>query len=125
MLGVLFNETVTVRRAIARTARNEVTYEQVLDETGFPLTLKCRLERRGRRIFTAAGNEKESDAQLAYRSSGLKIELKDEDLIVTSKGEAFKILSIERQNQLGTAIEYGRAQLRRTELPVPEDKHGS
>lgn len=124
MLGALFNESVTVRRAIARTARDKVTYQQVVDSTGFPLTLKCRLERRGRRIFALTGNEKDSDAQMVWRDGG-DITLKDEDLVVTSKGETFKVISIERQKKLGTAVDYGRAQLRRTETPVPEDKHGN
>lgn len=124
MLGVLFNEAVTVRRATTRSARNAVTYEQVLDSTGFPLTIKCRLERRGRRIFATTGNEKESDAQMAWRDK-VDITLRDEDLIVTKTGETFKVLSIERQKKLGTAVDYGRAQLRRSDTVVPEDKHGS
>ena len=124
MLGVLFNESVTVRRAIARTARDKITYQQVLDSTGFPLTLKVRLDRRGRRIFALTGHEKESDAQMVWKDTAL-IVVQDEDLIVTSAGETFKVMSIDRQTQLGTAIEYGRAQLRRTETPVPEDKSGS
>jgi hypothetical protein len=126
MLGVLFNTKVTVRRAQVggRTARNAVTYEQLVDSTGFPLTLKCRLERRGRRIFSTTGHEKESDAQMVWRDTAT-VEIKDEDLIVTTKGETFKVMSVERQTKLGTAVGYGRAQLRRTEIPVPGDKHGS
>ena len=123
MLSLLFNERVTVRRATARNARNEVTQTQLVDSTGFPLTVKCRISTRKRRLFTTPGNEKESDATMAFRSDREPI-LKDEDLIVRKNGETYRIESIDREEQLGTKIEAGRATLRRVEDIVPGDKSG-
>ena len=81
MLSLLFNERVTIRRVTARTARNEATQTQLVDSTGFPLTVKCRISTRKRRLFTTPGNEKEGDATMAFRADREPI-LKDEDLVV-------------------------------------------
>ena len=122
MLSALFNERVTIRRATARSARNKITFTQLVDSTGFPLTVNCRISTKKRRLFTTTGNEKESDAQMAFRSDR-DPQLQDEDLIVRTNGETYRIESIDREQQLGTKIEAGRASLRRVTDIVPKDKH--
>lgn len=124
MLEALYNETVTLRRATARDGRNEVTWAQVTDETGGALRLRGRLSRRARRIFGTDVSSQESDAQFVYKV-GDSPELRDEDLIVTSRGEVWKILSIDREAHLGTGIEWGRASLRRHAREVPPDPVGN
>lgn len=122
MLDVTFNETVTLRRASARDARNKITWQEVLDESGGPLRLKCRIERRRRRIFSQDGVEREIDATMAYRKTSAP-DLRLEDVMVTQSGEAFKITGLDELAILFGTATYGRAELRRTREVMPADQH--
>ncbi len=124
MLDVLFNETVTVWRAGGMDGRGKTAYAQVTDATGGALRLRARLTRRGRRTFQIDVNTQESDAQLQFRADDIPA-LLDEDIVKTSKGENFTIVSVDRERGIGSGREYGRAQLRKTKLEVPPDPVGN
>lgn len=121
MFGVWFNEEVTLRRAKSRDGRNKVVYEELLANGG-PLRLKCKIDRRKRRVYTIQGVEKEVDATLFFRTVDAP-ELRLEDLVVTSSGEVFKAVGFDRQQLLGSGEEFGRVELRFTRTEVPADQH--
>jgi len=123
MFEATFNEQVTVRRASSRDVRNKTVYTQQLDATGEPLYLKCRLERTRRRIQTLDGAAAEADASMLFRDD-LSLQFGPDDLIVTSSGETFKVLTKSAASALFGGSKYARAELRQTRTSVPEDVHG-
>lgn len=125
MLDTMMRENVTLRRARAgsRTVKNEVTYDILRDDAEIPIVLRCRIERRRRRIFSAQGVEEESDGTMIYRVTS-KVDVKANDLIVDRNGQAFKILGFDEQPSLFGSATYRRADLRLTRLPVEEGEDG-
>ena len=123
MLDALMNQTVTLRRAkpggIDVNGRVELAYVVDVDET--QMELRCRIEARGRRILDQRGVEIKADAQMSYRVTG-KPALKLEDVVVTKDGQAWRVVSLEEQEQMFGGAKYGRADLMRTEIPVVKDK---
>jgi hypothetical protein len=121
MLGLKKPETVTLRRqkAGSRSVQNAVVYEILRDDATLPITLQVQIERRRRRIFSTGGVEEESDGSMLYRVTS-KVDLQTNDLVVDSRGNAYKILGFDEQTSLlGT---YRRADLRKTRLPAEEDE---
>lgn len=124
MLDVTFTDSVTVRRpkAGSRTVSNSVQHEELKDDGGFPLPIRCRIERRKRRVHGLEGVELDADATLVYRvdrSPGVKAE----DLIYLGRTkEVFRVLTFETVDLLfcGKAV-YGRLFLQFFRQPVPED----
>jgi hypothetical protein len=123
MFDLLFKDKATLRGAATRDARNAVSYEEKTDEAGFTLTLRCRFERRGRRVMTTPGVETQTDASMLYRSSNAPL-LELEDLVVIA-GETFRVVGITKQRLEGTAVEYSRADLALDRTVVPEDVDAS
>lgn len=123
MLDVTFTDSVTVRRAKAgsRTVSNSVQYDELKDEGGFPLPIRCRIERRKRRIHNVEGAELDADATLVYRKDKAP-QLQIEDLIFTKRKEVFRVLTLEEANLLfcGKAV-YGRLALQFSRQTVPGD----
>lgn len=124
MLDIFYNEEITIRRAAGRDGRNQITYQQVVDGTGGALRIRCRVTHRARRIYALDGTQKEIDAEMVYRD-GAYPNLKDEDLIVRADGEVLRVESVNRETMIGTGINYARAFLRVTKMPVPADPHGN
>jgi hypothetical protein len=122
MLDTMLRETVTLRRAKAgsRSVQNEVVYEILRDAAEIPIEVRCRIERRRRRIFSTAGVEEESDGTMLYRISS-KVDIQTNDLVVDRNGQAYKILGFDEQSSLFGSASYRRADLRLTRLPVQED----
>jgi len=125
MLDVILTETVTVRRAKPgqRSVTNSVQYEELKDEGGFPLPIRCRIERRRRRVHTSLeGVELDADATLVYRVDKAP-EIKPEDLIYLSRTkEVWRVLTHETADLLfqGKA-HYGRLALQLSRQVVPGD----
>lgn len=120
MLDCTFTDTVTVRRASTRDVHNKVEYTEVKDEAGCPLPVKCRFERRRRRVITLEGVERDSDASMVFRRDKA-VDIAPEDLIVTARGEVYQILTYEDVVLLGTTADYGRLTLGFTRTEVPPD----
>lgn len=123
MLDVAYTDSVTVRRpkAGSRSVSNSVQYEELKDQGGFPLPIRCRIERRKRRVHTVEGVELDADASLVYRKDKSP-DLKLEDLIFTNRKEVFRILTFEEVNFLFCEkAQYVRLSLQFFRQPVPDD----
>lgn len=124
MLDVTFNESVTVRRIKpeTRTATNSVEYVELKDEGGFPIPIRCRVERRKRRVHGLEGTELDADATLVYRVDKSP-EVKPEDLIYLARTkEVFRVLTHETADLLFCSkANYGRLALQFTRQAVPGD----
>ena len=121
MFEALFNDKFTIRRPVSRTVRNEKVYAEPTDGlAGLPIP--CRIERRGRRVFTKDGVELGSDATLFFRKGlhGVDPVLALEDLVVAG-GETFRIVGMNEQPMLFTAGVYVRLDLARDQTPVEKD----
>jgi hypothetical protein len=122
MLDATFVEVVTVRRPIGRDVKNETTYEEVLDQAGCPLPVKCRFERTRRRTVDLNGREKTADARMVYRIDR-NTEIKPEYLIVTKREEVYSVIGHEDVGLMfGKTAQYGRLSLELTRQVVPKDK---
>lgn len=119
MFDVLFRDKATVRRAKAnaRSVRNAVVYEELLDESGGTITLRCKIERRGRRVLSTSGSETQTDAS-AFYNAGRAPAVREDDLLVVG-AETFRIVGLNSQ-RLGAAT-YARADLVLDRTIVPED----
>lgn len=117
MFDVLFTDRVTVRRAVSRDVRNASVYEEVKGEDGGTLAIRCKLERRGRKIITTTGQETQSDATMLFRSSRAP-SLSLEDLV--RAGDAtYRVVGLSSERVAG--VEYSRADLTLDRTEVPED----
>lgn len=125
MLDALFRDRVTVRRAIRRGVKNDVDYEEVLDQedgkAGGPIPIVGRLERRRRRILISQGEEVATDATFIYREVAVP-EISVNDLLVDDKDQAYRVETLEKDESIFGAGKFVRAELRLTRLPVPKDK---
>lgn len=124
MLDVVLTDSVTVRRIKTgtRTATNSVSYDELKDEGGFPIPVRCRIERRKRRIHGLEGVELDADATLVYRADKSP-EIRPEDLIYLGRTkEVWRVLTHETADLLfcGKA-NYGRLALQMFRQPVPGD----
>lgn len=126
MLDALYNESVTLRRPKAGTLRGSgyATMEQLLDATEAAVRIQCLLQARRRRTVNAAGSTLDVDAQLLYRVVN-GIDAREGDFIVRADGTAWEVVGGETQRMLAGSALYGRADLKRTEIYAPPDKHGS
>jgi len=123
MLDLLFRDSVTLRRASGRTVRNEVVYKEVLDGAGGPLPIPCRIKRRKGRTITVRGQDITLDAELVCRRSSDNFpEIEVEDVVVAKDGDAYRIVTIDEDEQLFGSAKYLRMGLAHTHLPVEEDK---
>lgn len=123
MLDAIFDETVTLRRAQKRGVKGDVTFAEVLDGTGGPLPIPCKIERRRKRTYTKDGQTGEVDGTLICRRTSEDFpEIALEDLLVTKTGEAFKVASLDEDLALFSTDKYLKIGLIRTTLPVPADK---
>ncbi|MGH9462003.1 MAG: hypothetical protein ACRD1X_12340 [Vicinamibacteria bacterium] len=123
MIESLYRETVTLRRpkAATRQVDGSTDYEIVVDEAQYPVRVRCRIERKGRRIFTNQGVELQSDAAMVFRQKDGSTVRKD-DIVVDRNGEAWKVLDLEELRQLFGPNTYARAGLQSTVDPVPHDE---
>jgi hypothetical protein len=124
MLDALMTETVTLRRPKpgTREVSGKVQLAEVLDEVECQVPLRCKIEARGRRVIDSRGVETRGDAQMVYRVTG-KPEVLLEDFVVMKDGRTWKVISLEEQQMLAGGAKYGRADLQRTEIKLPLDKH--
>lgn len=124
MLDALYKDSVTVRRPKGRDAANRITYEEILAENGGPLVIRCRIERRRRRVVTTDAKERVQDAQMVFRSD-LAPQLQSQDIVVVTKDrETFEVDTLEKlDSPFGGPVAYGRAGLLRTAAVIPENEH--
>lgn len=121
MLDVLMGELVSIREQTDRSIKGKPTYtELVVDDE--PVRMRCRIERRTVRQYTQGRVEKTGDARMMWRlrEDGIP---KETHLIVTSRGEAYRIVELESHKPLGSNREYGRAVLRFSRDEVPATAH--
>lgn len=119
MFDVMFTDEARVKRATGRTAENAVTYEEVLDETGGALPVRCKLEHRGRRVVGKDGVEIQSDATMICRTSDLPgIDMED---LVVAGGRTYRVVGLTDQPLLGSGVKYSRLDLALDRAPVPGD----
>lgn len=117
-------EKVTLRRPKVGTLQmaGQSQIEEVLDSDGSQLHLWVTIERRGRRVTDAKGVEVQTDGTLLFVVVP-KPEVRIGDIAVTADGRAWRVIRLETQKARFGKIEYGRADVQRTELAVPKDKH--
>src|SRR3982751_6478478 len=117
MLDATFRETVTLRRARAgaRGANGApAAYDLVRDGAEVAVRIRCRIERRRRRIFLDQGVEAEADATMLFRVTLPSVDLRTVDYVVDRNGEAFKVLGMDDQQSLFGSARYKRVDLRAT-----------
>lgn len=122
MLDSLFNVTVTLRRRVKQGVKGDITFQEVLDGSGAPLPIKCRFERRRRRIYRKDGPELELDGTMICRKDkpGLPAIAAEDVIVRTDTNEAFKVVSIDEDQQLFSSEKYLRLALALTNLPTPQ-----
>jgi hypothetical protein len=120
MLDALFRETVTLRRLAVGTRQTDgaAGYEIVVDDAEVPVQIRCRIERRRRRLITKEGVELEGDATMVLKRPA-SIEISEEDVVVDRNGQAWKILRKESSDSFFGAGEYFRLDLQETTIEVP------
>lgn len=125
MLETLFRETVTLRRLAAgtRAVDGVAEYSTVVDADDVPIEIRCRIERRRRRILSKEGVELEGDATMMLKRP-TSTEISEEDVVVDRNGQAWKILRVERAEAFFGAGEYMRLDLQETTIAVPADDGG-
>lgn len=124
MLDIVHTDSVTIRRAVpgSRTATNAVQYEEVKAEDTDPIVIRCRIERRKRRVHNLEGVEMDADASLVYRKDRYP-QLQLEDLVYNSKrNEVYRIITFEDADLLFCSnAQYGRLSLQIYRATVPGD----
>ena len=122
MMSLLYRQTVTIRRPQAGSGLVDgaVTYKVVLDDEESPMRLRCRLERRARRLFTAQGAEVQTDATMLFIQKDAT-ELFIDDVVVDQDSNAYKVVGLETQKALFGSRVSGRADLKATTDPVQHE----
>lgn len=121
-LEALYNVTVTLRRRAAQGVKGDITFQEVLDKSGAPLPIKCRFERRRRRIYRKDGPDMEIDGTVICRKlkDGQPTIAAEDILVRTDTNEAFKVVTVDEDQQLFSSNKYLRMTVQMTKLPVPQ-----
>jgi hypothetical protein len=121
MLEALMGERLRVYRIKSRTKEGKIRYEEVTEE-GEPLILRAKVERSAVRSYSQGQVEKTGDASAVFkeRDDGVP---EEDDLLVTPRGETFKVVRIETDTLLGSGVGYVRATLALTRAEVPSGAH--
>jgi hypothetical protein len=120
----LYRQTVTIRRPKAggMAADGRLTYEIVMGEGDLPVTVRCHLEQRGRRVFSTQGIEVRTDATMLFRQRpSVGAEIRIDDIVVDHDGAAWKVVGLDTQKAMFGCRVMGRADLQSTTNPVPHD----
>jgi len=122
MIENLYRETVTLRRPKPGTRAIDASteYEIVLGDGDLPVRVRCRIERRGRRLFTTQGVELQGDATMLFRKKD-NAEVLVDDIVVDRNGDAWKVMNVDAQKLLWGMATHCRADLQSTVDPVPND----
>ena len=117
MLEALMDQVVGIYQLDSLGDRAEPVYTEVEDSEGFPIRLACHLEEKQGRAFRLRGVEISGDANMLFvvRADGIP---READIVRPPRGKAYKIVSLEKQKQFGSGIEYARATLAFTKLPL-------
>lgn len=121
MLDALFNVTVRLMRRKVEGVKAETVFEEALTTNGGPLPIKCRFERRRRRIYRKDGPELEVDGTVLCRKlkAGEPTIAAEDVLVREDSGEAFKVVTVDEDQQLFSGLKYLRMTVQATKLAVP------
>lgn len=121
MFGPLYRDVVTLRRQIKpRSRKGPAEHEQVLDDAGGPLSMRCRITQGGRRVYETEGARTLGDATMTFRK-GDALEPGLGDLVVTRDGQTYKVLRIDPTRPIGARRTYAEATLEKSAQKVPAD----
>jgi len=121
MLDATFKETVTLRRARAGSRGGNAqasAYDVVRDAAGVVLRIRCKIDRKRRKLVSTQGIETESDATLLMRVRGA-VDLRTTDFVVDETGAGYRIMGMDEQPALFGSARYKRVELRATTITFP------
>lgn len=121
MLDAFMGEKVSIFRVKSRSTEGKNEYEELEDSEG-PIRMRARFERKVVRAYSQGKLEKTGDARMWWRAIDGDVPQED-DLIVTSRNEVYRILTIETEAPLGISRKYSLATLSFSEEEVPEPAH--